>query len=51
MRDPPEMNQKVSGTIYHWADEVINAQDEETGLKEITNVFSLAINIINNLQQ
>jgi hypothetical protein len=25
MRDPSEMIQKVSGTIYHWQDELINS--------------------------
>jgi hypothetical protein len=24
MREPEEMIQKISGTIYNWADEVIN---------------------------
>jgi hypothetical protein len=50
IRDPAEMIQKVSGTMYHWADEVINTKDGDTVLMEMTKVFRMAINIMNNVQ-
>jgi hypothetical protein len=50
MRDTAEMIQKVSGTIYNWADEVINSINKEKILKEMTKVFRMSIQIINNVQ-
>ena len=41
------MVQKVSGSIYNWADEVINTNDGDTVLNEMTKVFRMAINIMN----
>ena len=49
MREPAEMIQKVSGTIYNWADEVINTEDGDTVHEEMTKVFRMAINIMNNV--
>lgn len=41
------MMQKVSGTIYIWADEVINTNDGDTVLNEMTKFFRMAISIMN----
>jgi hypothetical protein len=49
MREPAEMEQKVSGTIYNWADEVINTKDGDTVLYEMTKVFRMAVNIMNKV--
>jgi hypothetical protein len=44
------MMQKITGTIYNWADEVINTQDSNTVLQEMTKLFRMAINIMNKFR-